>query len=291
MSIQPDDEAMGSDVFRQLHRARRARRAGAVAVVAGLVVVAGGAVFAVSQFAPAAPPGGGAVVDSAPVAASAALTAANFVSTLQANHEPLTSVHFRLAMESNGRVVNAEGDIASGATPEESAVSMTMSSSELQTFSVVLVSGSAYMNLGEPTQNKFMQFPIDDPTTPFADLLDETTQYIEPEDMFADVDGSIQSVEVSGATEVMDGVEVTPYRVVLDTSMILVPVIPGEVASAVELPPEAEYHYWVGSDGLLRKSLVDLGGIRVETTYERWGQPVSITAPTPEQIMTVPAAS
>lgn len=291
MNTNPASEASDPDVFRRLHRERRVRRAGAIAVVAGLVVVAGGAVFAVSQFVPATPPNDSAAVDSAPVSASAPLTAANFVSTLQANHEPLTSVHFRLAMDSGGQVVTAEGDIASGATPAESAVSMTMSTPELQAFSVVLVSGSAYLNLGEPTQNKFVQFAVDDPSTPFGDLFGQTTQFVEPKDMFADVGGSIQSVEVSGANEVMDGVEVTPYRVVLDTALMMIPIVPGEDMSSVELPPEAEYHYWVGSDGLLRKASVDLGGISVETTYERWGQPVSITPPTPEQIMVLPETS
>ncbi|MCW2766057.1 MAG: hypothetical protein JWO11_2016, partial [Nocardioides sp.] len=60
----------------------------------------------------------------------------------------------------------------------------------------------------------------------------------------------------------------------------------------MDIPKTVTYGMWFDGDGFFRQMNVDFGATTggLNVTYDHWGDPVSIEAPAPDEVTTMPGA-
>ncbi|MFB2581319.1 hypothetical protein ACEXQD_08710 [Herbiconiux sp. P15] len=269
------------DAFRSYHREGRRRVLRSLLVAAVVVGLAGGAAAGVSAYLAANPPRTQSAAAGSP-AVPGTMDLAGFVSSVQADPGAPTSVHFTTTITASGVTITAQGDVSAAPDGSETALSMTTSLPDSPAMEARLVNGVLYVALGEAAPGRWAAFDMNDSAGPFASMMPALQESSDPTTLLNGVRGSIVAVETAGEAETLDGVTTIPYRVVVDTAGAYFQGMPAELVA--ELPAEIEYRMWVGPDGLLRKLSFDYAGSAQETTFERWGQQVTIEAPPAEEI-------
>lgn len=217
------------------------------------------------------------------------LTAENFAATLAQAQAALSRQSLTMEMVSTSPAgdVTASAAVSAAAdgTPE---MVMVMAIPGVGDVEMRMVGGVVYMNMGELTGGGFLAF---DPNDPALGDVGMPTK-VDPAADAAALEGAIVSVEKAGPVETMDGVRVQPYDVVIDLTKVsgtareAMDTAAEELAAAGQsLPPSTAYHYWIGEDGLIRRTVYELAGLRTEMTFSDWGEPVVVEAPTPDQIV------
>jgi hypothetical protein len=265
------------DVFREYHRVGRARRVRTALVTLAVIVLAAGAVAGISGFANAH--------RSAPTSVSAdvPLTRASFVSTVQSGTPATTTVHATMVITTNGQAVTMEGDESAGKTLSDSAVALKLAIPGRPSAEVRLVDSILYVNAGAATQNKFAVVRLDDATNPIAIAFASFDKAMNPATNVGLLKDSISSVTVAGDAVPLEGIDSVPYDVVVNIAAVKAELGLG----AAQMPDRITYRYWVGSDHLIRKFSFTAAGISEVATFEKWGEPVSITAPSEGERTTV----
>ena len=275
MDIEPDESS--AKIFAEYHRHNRVGALKVVLSTVGILIAAGvlvglGTVFAQSQTS----------ADTASASSGQALTVENFMDVTGAAMAEAKTGHISMSTTAAGETVTVDGDFELGATLTDSLLSYTMSLPPDVSVEMRFVGGVFYVNLGEATENKFLSLDPLDESNPLASqiagIVDQAnaTQSITQD--------AITSIEESGPVETLDGVEATPYRVTVNAALIAsAPGFTEEQRAA--LPAELTYVFFVGPDNLIRKITFELDGVTLETTYTKWGEPVSVTAPTTEEIL------
>ncbi|MBB2924916.1 hypothetical protein [Cellulomonas cellasea] len=216
------------------------------------------------------------------------ITQANFLQTIAAAQAEASSYDFTMSTTAEGQSMAATGSVQvedGGAQ----ALSMVMELPEMGQMEVRMAGGLTYMNLGEMTGGKFLQIDPADASNPLAAGLGDMTGEIDPTKALAGAEAAVTSVTKKGDAEDVDGVQATPYEVVLDPSKLPEEQRAGldqAAAAGVAIPTTFVYTYWLDADNLVRKMAFDLMGSKTEMTFSNWGSAAPVTAPTADQITT-----
>jgi hypothetical protein len=218
------------------------------------------------------------------------LTADNFLSVVGAAGKQAKSGHFSMKVTAAGTTITMEGDFANGATAADSVASVTLDLPPDSGITVKQVGGVLYANFGAKTQNKFVAINPADPSSTLGPQFSSLLNRANPASQLGAFADAINTVEVAGAPELIDGVQATPYNVSVKSSAI-VALMGLSGAAAAALPAELKYVYWIGSDNLVRRITIDAAGATTEILMSKWGDPVTITAPTADEIVTIAGLS
>jgi hypothetical protein len=168
-------------------------------------------------------------------------------------------------------------------------LAMVMQMGDAGQMEVRMADGLTYMNLGEITGGKFLQIDPNDPSNPMAAGLGDMTGELDPTQGLAGQEAAVTSVTKKGEPELVEGVEATPYEVVIDPSKLAEEHRAGldeAAAAGVEIPATFVYTYWIDAESLVRKMSFDLMGSQTEMTFSNWGSGAAVTAPSADQITT-----
>lgn len=252
--------------------------------VLSLLTVAALGLTACSSDAPsdAAPSSATAPEAAAPAAPEGPvlLTVDDFVQRTSAASDGVSSVHMTMVMQAAGETMNADADVVTRGDAAD--MRMTMTIPEVGAVEMIVVDGAAYMTLGDLTGGQYLDLTSDAEDNPFAGMTDELTGSFDAKST-AKLAGAVRSVEPAGDPVEIDGVLTQPYEVVVDGAAAAAML--GDEADAAQIPETVTYTYWIGEDDLMRRLVADMPEGSVEMVFSAWGADVTITAPTPDQIM------
>lgn len=163
---------------------------------------------------------------------------------------------------------------------------MTMSMPGLGDMEIRLVEGVLYMNMGAMTENKFVV--VDTEQGPMAEQFGPMLGQMDPRRQIELFEEALVEIEQEGEAEQIDGVEATPYRLVLDTETIVSASGANEEdLQGVDLPETLEFIMFVGEDDLPRRIVMDMMGTASTIDFSGWGDDVEISAPGADEITDV----
>lgn len=228
------------------------------------------------------PPGAAtdAGTDAAPDAGSGeAISVDEFTALLANALDRATTAH--MTMDLGGSTGTAEGDADYTTSPPELAMTMTLAAlgGDVE---ARLVDGSMYMKAAT-FGDKWISIPLDDPNSPLGALGDQldVTKTLE---RFAAAATSATDL----GSELVDGDTLEHYSATVDTKKLLESE-PQLSAGAASLPDTTTQEWWFDGDGLIRKFVFGATGTTV--TLSNWGEDVSIEAPPPDQVTTMPGSA
>lgn len=247
------------------------------------LLLAGGLALTGCSAASAPADKGSSGAEEAP-ASSGALTKDNFAKRISAAQFKAGSVHLTMSLGDSVEG-DIEADMVIDKDPKKIKMQMGMTTAGVDA-DIRLVDGKMYMGMGEMTQGKFMDMStIPGGAGDISAMLDQVNPG-------AQLDGFTDALtdftaEPNGPE--IDGVKTTHLTLTLDTKKMFEAQategldIDGLVASLGET---IVYEMFVGTDDLPRRMVMpNAGGIGTATQeYTAWGEPVSIEAPTADQI-------
>ena len=206
-------------------------------------------------------------------------SAAAFLERLKAGLGEEGSMHVEMVMTGPAEMT-AKGDSAYGPDGSEMHLTMDMAAMPGGALEMVLVDGKAYMSMPGVTEpGQF--FEIDESNPAFGSLDDG----LSPADSFAAFDAGLNSVEELGEEEI-DGEPTTHYRLRVDAKAALEAtgqaMVPG-------LPDELVYEVWLDAEDHMRRLTYELVGTELTMDMTKWGEPVQIEAPSPDDLVPPPA--
>lgn len=218
-------------------------------------------------------------------AAPAGDATAEFLSLVERGVNSLTTAKVRSETVSSAFTSSTEGVIDfTGASIAMQSVTKDVTGTAGGDSTTILIDGVMYVQSPELTGDKFMKL---DTGSGLADLFASAT--VDPREQVKTLESALISVENKGKGEV-EGVEATHFTVVSDPSKSA----PAGLAGA-ELPATVTSEMWLDSEGrqVLVEVSVETGGITatVKNYMSDFGTPVTITAPTADQIVEVPGMS
>lgn len=210
------------------------------------------------------------------------LTQDNFAERISKAQLKAGSAHVSM---STAGTVTSEGDMQLAADPSKISMAMTMQLPTGQA-ETRIVEGVMFMNLGEISQNKF----VDLSQSAMKDQFAGSVNQINPEMQLKSFAAAVESFKAEPGTEQIDGVEVTQVSLTLNTEKLfsanpLTQAQAGELAAMVG--PSIEYVMYVGADDLPRRISIPAMGpsAAMEMNYSAWGEPVTIEAPAADQLV------
>ncbi|MFL6090765.1 MAG: hypothetical protein ACJ71Z_11565 [Aeromicrobium sp.] len=187
-----------------------------------------------------------------------------------------------------GQTFRSHGEMKLGKHAEDTAMVMTVAGqgSGLGTIELRLVDRNFYMALGALTKGKFAKFDLTDQSNPVSRQYGEIIKNVDPARQMASYQDAITSFDSSGKTVELDGVKTQPYAITID------PKKAGTLKSFGangQLPKKIRFTLYLGPDNLPRRmvSLVpgSAGDTRLQMDYTKWGEKVSIKAPSKSDIV------
>lgn len=138
---------------------------------------------------------------------------------------------------------------------------------------MIMVDGAAYMQMGTDQYIKMS-----------TEELGDQASRMDPGADLSTFSKGITSLDYLGE-EKLDGETTHHYLAVIDTKELGL----GNAAGRSE-KKKIDYHVWLGTDDLIRKFSMDVGGEvgAMEMTYYDWGKPVEIKAPPKSQVTEMP---
>lgn len=214
---------------------------------------------------------------------SADLTKDNFVDRLSAAQKKAGSAQIEMNAAAMGTKAVMKGSIDVGDTVEESKTQMTMDLGMMK-MDVRLVDGVMYLGLGELTGGKFVKVDLNDPNDELGKQYGGLTDQLDPEAQLKQFETAMTSFKNEGDGGKIDGVETTKLALTVDTDKIIKS--QGEDASKLGagMPKELTYTIYVGSDDLMRRMVVGVGGSDSTINWTKWGEPVKVEVPAKSEI-------
>ena len=212
------------------------------------------------------------------------LTKENFFTELTKAQQEAGTSHLTMDLGVAGQSISAEGDVAVGKTPADSAMQLTMDlGSQGGQAEMRLVDKVFYLNFGPLTDNKFATLDLTDESNPatkqFGDILDN----VDPAKQLEQLKDAVTSFEKKGAAKEIDGVQAQPYEVVVDGSKVSAAAgLEGQGAQGV--PETLTYTMFIGPDNLPRRIATDIAGTSMTLDYSKWGEDVEVEAPAKSEI-------
>jgi len=168
--------------------------------------------------------------------------------------------------------------------PVEVEMAMQFEMPGFGTMDMRLVDGVVYMSLGEQTDGRFVT--IDLATDPMGQEFALMLEQLDPAAQMAAAKEAVLEYRQEGEPETIDGVEATPYVLVLDTAAVMeLSGAPTEDLEGVELPETLEYTMFVGPDDLPRRTVTDVMGVQMTMDFSGYGEDVVIEAPSADQVI------
>lgn len=229
-----------------------------------------------------------AVAEETPEEEAVEITSANFLQTIAAAQAEASSYDFTMTTTAQGQSMQANGSVQIADGGAQS-LSMVMNMGDAGQMEVRMTGGLTYMNLGEMTGGKFLQIDPNDASNPLAAGLGDMTGELDPTQGLAGQEAAVTSVTKKGEPETIEGVEATPYEVVIDPSKLPEEQRAGldeAAAAGIEIPTQFVYTYWIDAENLVRKMAFDLMGSQTEMTFLNWGSGAAVEAPAADQITT-----
>lgn len=214
------------------------------------------------------------------------MSPAEFTDLYRAAFDEATTAHIEMNASSAAGDMTGEGEADYTTTPPS--MSMTMSGAMMggADAEVRMLDGVMYMKMAM-LGDKWIKFDLNDPSNPlgtaFADQMD-------PRAMMDTFEKGVTAATYVGEEDV-DGETMRRYEVVLDTAVLLESLDPKVRAQAEgSMPDSVTYDLWFDEDGLYRRMDFDLGANAGSTsmTFSDWGEPVSIEAPDPSEVTSMP---
>ncbi|MGO3147545.1 MAG: hypothetical protein ACTIJ6_07685 [Leucobacter sp.] len=206
------------------------------------------------------------------------LTVENFAERISKAQLEAGTVHSEMSMTLGEQAQTMSSDLQLAEDPSQMKMNMTMTAPSAM--EIRLVDSVMYMNMGEMTQNKFIATDLNSPeAAQYASMLSQSNPQ-EQMELFA---SAVQDFQVSDETVEIDGVDTYEYTLTLDTATLLEGQnVPTE---GVEMPETVNYVMNIGADDLPRLMISDMGGTQTEMTYTKWGEEVSIEAPSADELI------
>ena len=212
----------------------------------------------------------------------ATLDQAGFFSEVTASQRKARTAHVTMNSGGGAQTMKAEGDIAAGDKPEDTAMSLTMDLGS-QKAEMRLVDQTFYMNLGAPTGNKFAKIDLTDENNPIGKQYNSLLKNLDPTGQLEQLEKAVTKFEQKGSPKQIDGVEATPYEVTVDVAK-LADSLGGLNGQTAGVPKSITYVMYVGPDKLPRQMSFDAAGTKLTMNYSKWGEKVDIKAPPAAQI-------
>jgi len=208
-----------------------------------------------------------------------ALTEDNFFDATSAAQLEAGSAH--MVMTQDGQEM-LTADISLDADPSNAAFEGSMENEGI-TMEIRQVDGDMYIQMGEMTDGKWMIMDAADGIlgeTDFMEQLDPTVQSERLKD-------AIVEFEVEEDADTIDGVSTTKYIITLDTEKVTgdSDYLDGQLTDA--LGDEIVYEMYLGDDDLVRRQVMDMAGSAQEIDYSKWGEPVTVEAPSEDETLTM----
>lgn len=214
-----------------------------------------------------------------------AMTKETFFPTLIAAQQKAGTSHMTMNIGAAGQTITAEGDVKTGKSLNDTAMSLTMDmgAAGLGDLKMVIIDGAFYMNLGSMTQGKYAKIDLSDQNNAFGKQFTQLADQMDPSKQLAQFQTAVTSFAKKGSPEKIDGVDAQPYELVLDTSKIeAFKNLPAEASSSV--PETLTYLMYLGPDDLPRRMVFEVAGSKSQIDYSKWGEDVDIKAPSASEV-------
>ncbi|GAA1735458.1 hypothetical protein GCM10009710_14840 [Aeromicrobium alkaliterrae] len=194
------------------------------------------------------------------------------------------TVTMDLRMSLEGEELVGQAQTRTGDDPTDVDMVMTMEMPGLGTMEMRLIDQVLYLSLGIESDGKFVRIDADDEM--FGEQFDLMLEQMDPRVQMAMMKDAVLDYRQEGDPETIDGVEATPYVVVMDTEAVMeASGAPAEDLEGVPLPDTLESTIFVGPDDLPRRLVMDMIGVEMTMDFSGWGEPVVIEAPPADQIL------
>jgi len=185
-----------------------------------------------------------------------------------------------------GRKFTSHGQMKLGPRAQDTAMAMTVNSGTegLGTVELRLVDRVFYISLGALTQNKFAKIDLTDTSNPIARQFGDMIRNVDPARQLRQYEAAITKFDSSGEATEIGGVTVQPYKITVD---------PTKVAQlkrldSASLPDSITFTLYIGPDDLPRRMVTQIptpnGTGRQQLDYTKWGEKVTIAAPSKARI-------
>ncbi len=145
---------------------------------------------------------------------------------------------------------------------------------------VIVTPEAAYVDApGMTPQGKFIRLDQSDPR-----MRQFGGGQVDPRDSLSAFRDGLQDTRKVGE-ERIGGVDTAHYRLTLDAAEALE--AQGQTPPP-GVPSELSYDVWLDPEGRMRRMTTKLAGSRVVVEFEEWGEPVSIEAPAPADVVEAP---
>lgn len=163
-------------------------------------------------------------------------------------------------------------------------MTMEMPGASGQGINMLLVDKKMYMQLPGQAGGKFVEVPMDQLRQ--AGGGQEFEKLLNPAESLKASKDAVQKVTFVGPEDV-SGQQLKHYQMVLDVSKAnqAAGITPAPNATGPQTVP---YDVWVDNDKLMRKMEMTIEGSKVTMLLDKYGEPVSITAPPSASVTTMP---
>jgi hypothetical protein len=217
--------------------------------------------------------------ESSSSASDAKLTKDNFATVIGAAMTKAGSAHVEMKGGVGGQSLEGSGDQKVGDKPADSAIALKMdvAGSEME---IRLVDKVIYLGMGQMSGNKFFKVDLKDKSNPLVSQFGQFTDQADLATQFKVFQEALTGFEQKGESKEIDGVTTTPYDITVDSAKMTKAT--GKDAS--NLPKELTYTFFIGTDNLVRRMVVEVSGVGMTADYSKWGEPVDIKAPPASEI-------
>lgn len=198
--------------------------------------------------------------------------------------EVMSSYELDMVVTTGGQTMEMAGEVDLGDGQPSVDADLTMPG--LGATRMIVVDGSAYVSMpGVTDEGMFLEVPQGELEDSGAGLDD-----IDVASTWEDWDEGAGQVVYAGLEDV-DGQELRRYEIVVDVQAVLD--ASGQTGSdaaeaSAALGDEITYDVWVDEDDLVRRISYTAAGAVTEMTIDRWGEPMDIEAPDPEDVQPMP---
>jgi hypothetical protein len=184
-----------------------------------------------------------------------------------------------------GQTIRSYGDVELGKNAKDTSMAMTVSGAPSGTdkIEIRVINQTLYFGLGALTKNKFVKIDLADKSNPLLQQAGDAIANLDPARQFKQYESGIVKFDTSGKLVKIDDVETQPYKITIDPSKASQP--KGGL-DAAKLPKKMVLTLYVGPDNLSRRAVLQVpatagaSSVRQQTDFSKWGEHVSIAAPT-----------
>lgn len=218
--------------------------------------------------------------ESAPPSSTTDLTQDNFLERTTNAMLKAKSYHVDMTAEAGGTNVVFGGDMRTSDDPSEIVAEMTIPIDAAGTkMGMRVVDGKMYMQLPQ-TQGKWLV--LDNSIPGFEGIEDNLSQIdvLGTMNETKDNNSAIQKFTAEPNSETIDGVSTTKLTLVFDAKQYMDEKWDASIGDTVTMI------YFVGPEDLIRRIIMELGPSVVTMDMSNWGEPLDVTAPSADEIIT-----